>query len=116
MAIFGEDPGAGLAQMLAYSPSQRALFVIVGVAIAVTEESLFRGHLQRELTARVGFPTAYVLTACVYALWHFPMFRLDSLVARLGQGLVYGALRGRDRSLVAPAIAHALCWSFVGLY
>lgn len=39
-----------------------------------------------------------------------------SVVARLGQGLVYGALRGRDRSLVTLVLAHALCWAFVGLY
>ena len=115
-ALFGADPGAGLRQMLEYSPSQRALFALVGVALAVTEESLFRGHLQRELTARLGLPAAYLLTAAIYALFHFPMLRADSVTARFGQGLVYGGLRGRDRSLVTAATAHALCWAFVGLY
>jgi membrane protease YdiL (CAAX protease family) len=102
--------------MLHYSPSQRGLFAIVGVAIALLEESLFRGYLQQELTARVGFPLAMLLTAAVYALYHFPMIQPVSVAARFGQGLVYGALRGRDRSLVTPALAHALCWAFVGLY
>lgn len=55
------------------------------------EESLFRGYLHRELTPRLGFPAGY-------------------------QGLVYGALRGRDRSLVTAATTHALCWGVVGLY
>jgi membrane protease YdiL (CAAX protease family) len=115
-ALFGDDPWAGLRQMLDYSPSQRALFAIVGVTIAVAEESLFRGYLHRELTPRLGFPAAYLLAAGFYAFWHFPMLRMDSMIARFGQGLVYGALRGRDRSLVTAATAHALCWGFVGLY
>jgi membrane protease YdiL (CAAX protease family) len=116
VAIFGGDPAGGLRQMLEYSPSQRVLFTVVGVAIALLEESLFRGYLQRELTARVGFPLALLLTAGFYAIYHFPMARAVSVTARFGQGLVYGALRGRDRSLVTPALAHALCWAFVGLY
>jgi membrane protease YdiL (CAAX protease family) len=116
VALFGDDPAPGLRQMLEYSPSQRALFAIVGVAIALLEESLFRGYLHQELTARVGFPLAMLLTAAVYAVYHFPFVQPVSVTARFGQGLVYGALRGRDRSLVTPALAHALCWAFVGLY
>lgn len=115
-AAFGADVREGLAQMLGYSPSQRLMFASVGILIAIAEESLFRGYLQGELARRIGFRGAYVVTAVVYALWHFPMFQPASVVARLGQGLVYGALRGRDRPLASAAIAHALCWSFVGLY
>jgi membrane protease YdiL (CAAX protease family) len=116
VALFDLDPIGGLRQMLEYSPSQRAVFAIVGVAIAVFEESIFRGYLQQELTARFGFPIALLLTAALYALYHFPAVQAVSVIARFGQGLVYGALRGRDRSLVTPALAHALCWAFVGLY
>jgi membrane protease YdiL (CAAX protease family) len=116
VALFGGDATEGLRQMLAYSPSQRAVFALVGVSLALFEESLFRGHLQRELTARLDFPLALLLTAGVYAAYHFPLMQAVSVTARLGQGLVYGALRGRDRSLLTPALAHALCWAFVGLY
>lgn len=116
VAAFGGDVRSGLQQMLHYSWEQRILFASVGVSLAVAEESMFRGYLQSQLTIRTGFPTAYLLTAVVYALWHFPMFHLDSITTRFGQGLVYGALRGRDRSVVTPTIAHAVCWAFVGLY
>jgi membrane protease YdiL (CAAX protease family) len=116
IALFGLDASEALRQMLGYSVSQRAVFAVVGVAIAVFEESLFRGHLQQELVARRGLATGLVVTAALYAVWHFPLGLGVSAAARFGQGLVYGALRGRDRSLVAPALAHALCWAFVGLY
>jgi membrane protease YdiL (CAAX protease family) len=116
VALFGGDAAAGLHQMVTYSPSQRAMFALIGVAIAVFEESVFRGHLQQELTARLGFPAALLLTAVLYAAYHFPLGVPESMVARLGQGLVYGTLRGRRGSLATPALAHALCWAFVGLY
>jgi len=116
VALFGGDASAGLQQMLGYSASQRVLFASVGLAFGVIEESFFRGNLQARLAERIGLPAAYVATAVVYALWHFPLFRVDSMIARVGQGLVYGALRGRDRPLATAVLAHALCWAFVGLY
>lgn len=118
-ALFGGDAGAGLRQMIGYSPSQRAMFAVIGIALATYEESLFRGYLQQQLEARLGCAAALVLTAVLYAAYHFPLGVPESMVARLGQGLIYGALRGRAGqrgSLAAPALAHALCWAFVGLY
>ena len=92
------------------------LFAIVGLALALVEESFFRGNLQARLSERVGARAAFGITAVAYAVWHFPLFRLDSMIARLGQGLTYGALRGRDRPLASAIVAHALCWAFIGLY
>lgn len=113
---FGADIGAGLDQMLHYSVSQRILFASVGLSLALAEESAFRGFLQPQLVQRTGFPAGYALTAAFFALWHFPLFHIDSMLARFGQGLVFGALRGRDRSLVPCVIAHATYWAFVGLW
>lgn len=113
---FGADVGAGLHQMLHYSVSQRLLFASVGLSLAAVEESAFRGFLQPQLVQRIGFPAGYVFTALFYAVWHFPLFRPDAMLARFGQGIVYGALRGRDRSLVPCVIAHAVYWAFVGLW
>lgn len=113
---FGADVGAGLQQMLHYSASQRILFASVGLSLAIAEESSFRGFLQPQLAQRMGFPAGYAATAVLFALWHFPLFRPDAMLARFGQGLVFGALRGRDRSLVPCVIAHAMYWAFVGLW
>jgi membrane protease YdiL (CAAX protease family) len=115
-ALFGADPIAGVHHVLAYTPSQRVLFAIVGLALALVEESFFRGNLQARLSERVGARAAFGITAVGYAVWHFPLFRPASMVARLGQGLTYGALRGRDRPLATCIVAHALCWAFIGLY
>ncbi len=113
---FGADLGEGLHQMLHYSVSQRILFASVGLSLALAEESAFRGFLQPQLVQRMGLPAGYALTAVFFACWHFPLFHVDSMLARFGQGLVFGALRGRDRSLVTPVIAHATYWAFVGLW
>ncbi|HEY1812083.1 MAG TPA: CPBP family intramembrane glutamic endopeptidase [Kofleriaceae bacterium] len=115
-ALFGDDPIAGLHHVLGYTASQRALFAIVGVTLALVEESFFRGNLQARLAERIGPRAGYAITAIAYTVWHFPLFQAASMVARLGQGLIYGALRGRDRPLASCIAAHALCWAFIGLY
>jgi membrane protease YdiL (CAAX protease family) len=115
-ALFGADPIAGLHHVLAYTASQRVLFAIVGLALALVEESFFRGNLQARLSERMGARAGYAITAIAYTVWHFPLFQVASMVARLGQALIYGALRGRDRPLATAIVAHALCWAFIGLY
>ena len=96
-----------------YSASQRALFFFIGLIAAFSEESIFRGYLQPALTNRFGSAVGIVVTATFFAAYHlqFAPLRLLSLALI---GLVYGVLRGRDRSLVAPGVAHALCWAVLG--
>jgi membrane protease YdiL (CAAX protease family) len=115
VAASGQDVGALVATLGGYSASQRLSFVILGVAIALWEEGVFRGYLQPALIARLGVPAGVAATAVVYALWHPPHFHAVGMSARLAQGLVLGALRGRDRSLTPPVLAHALYWSAFGL-
>jgi hypothetical protein len=47
-------------------------------------------------------------------VYHLNNLRLHPLIARTLLGVMYGALRGRDGSLVAPAIAHAGLWVLSG--
>jgi membrane protease YdiL (CAAX protease family) len=96
-----------------YSLAQRALFLSIGVIAAFSEESIFRGYLQPSLIRRLG-PTAGVLVmAAFFSVYHLQFAPLRLLGLFLF-GLVYGTLRGRDRSLVAPAVAHWLCWAVLG--
>lgn len=102
-----------LAAMGGWSPAQRLLFLAVGVNAALTEESLFRGYLQPALIRWMGAPAGILASAAIFSAYHLNFSPL-SLIPKLGFGLILGGLRGRDRPLVAPAIAHALFWVLVG--
>ena len=108
----GRTLGGFVHEIAGFSASQRVLFMLIGVQAAFVEETLFRGYLQPALIARWG-PVGIALTAAIFALYHLN-FRPVSLCSKFLFGLVFGALRGRDRSLFAPAIAHALLWNIVG--
>ena len=74
---------------------------------------MFRGYLQPSLCARLGTTGGLVATALIFSLYHLPR-AFPMLLGRLFLGLVFGALRGRERPLWAPAIAHALVWVIIG--
>lgn len=111
----GHDAHSTFATALAYPLSSRLLLLMVGAHIAFFEESVFRGYLQPALMKRFGYLGGLLLTAVLFAAWHPPYFHVVGFVIRLGLGLVTGVLRGTDRSLMAPAVAHALLWAVVGL-
>jgi membrane protease YdiL (CAAX protease family) len=117
LALFGEAgaPASVLDKLASYSPLQRALFIVLGLQIALYEETIFRGYLQPTLTAKLGVAGGLVLTAVLYAVYHPPHFHLVGIVARLLQGLTYGVLRESSRSLVPSTFAHALYWAVFGL-
>lgn len=101
--------------VVSQTPSQRALLLLVGLAIAIFEESVFRGYLQPSLVHHLGLVGGVVVTALIFAAWHPPRFALPSFLIRLVLGLVTGACRGRDRPLTGAIAAHALLWPVVGL-
>ncbi len=109
----GGDVHALVSHVGDYSLAQRLLFLFIGVTAAFYEESLFRGYLQPALVARVGAVGGIVLTAAVFSVYHL-QFHPASLVAKFGLGLVFGGLRARGRTLLAPATAHALVWAVIG--
>jgi membrane protease YdiL (CAAX protease family) len=110
----GEDTAEIVTTITGYSIRERLFFTLIGLQASLVEESLFRGHLQGQLVAFTGAAAGLTLTAVVFALSHLSLdlARLASLTFLV---LVYGLLRGRDRSLIAPAIAHTLTWTIWGL-
>jgi hypothetical protein len=101
------------AQIATFSVSQRVLFALLGLQSAFVEETLFRGYLQPAFIARWGTVAGILMTAAVFALYHLNP-RPYALAAKFAFGIIFGVLKGRDRSLFAPAVAHALLWNIVG--
>jgi membrane protease YdiL (CAAX protease family) len=96
-----------------YTPAQRALFLMVGLIAAFGEESIFRGYLLPSFIERHGRTLGVVGTAAFFALYHL-QFAPARLLALFLFGLVYGELRVRTGALIAPAVAHLLCWVVLG--
>ena len=112
------NPSRVFHHIVSQSANERALFLLVGLTIALFEESVFRGYLQPALVHRLGLGRGIVLTAVIFAAWHPTPHHLISLAGfliRLSLGLVTGLARGRDRPLTAAIITHALIWPVLGL-
>lgn len=115
--------------MLASAPTQYprpmwlfAAFVIVPFGTVLFEELLFRGLLWQFIAARSTQVTALWLTSVLFALWHVPAVLVGhgaagsnlplpaalagTLVATFAAGLLFGFLRLRSGSLLAPVLAH----------
>jgi membrane protease YdiL (CAAX protease family) len=116
LLVSGKLDAAALAQTIAgFSAAQRFEIFLIGLLAASTEETVFRGYLQTGLVARLGFPVGLLLGAVIFAVYHLPMGIPPLHLALKGvSGLVLGLLRGRDRTLWAPAIAHFLFWQIAG--
>ena len=73
------------------------------------EENLFRGYLQPLLIERWGYWPGILAQAALFSTAHigwcptWPLYLLAFF-----SGIVFGWLRGRDRSLVAAFVAHGL--------
>lgn len=93
-------------------------FTLVGIAMSVLfgffiaswqEECLFRGYLQPLFIDRWGLWPGICAQAALFSVAHigwfpaWPYFVLAFVI-----GIVFGWLRGRDGSLVAPFVAHGL--------
>ncbi len=97
----------GLARLLLVA------FFAFGIA-AWVEENLFRGYLQPTLTKSVSLWMAIIIQALLFSAAHIGWFtRPVDFGSAFVAGLILGWLRGRDRSLVAPFLAHGLLWIMV---
>jgi len=103
---------------IALSSSWGLLLLYHLACVALPEEVFYRGYMQSRLnevfaarinlfSGRVGFGWLY--TTALFALGHYLIdFRVNTL-ATFFPGLVFGWLRERTGSVVAPTIFHALC-------
>jgi membrane protease YdiL (CAAX protease family) len=99
-------------ELVSIGLADRLPYVLVGLTATIAEEPLFRGYLQPRLIDRVGLIGGLVATAVVFTMVHPRTYsgRFDLVLGLFLIGLVYGVLRGRDRSLVGPAVAHIMTW------
>lgn len=84
---------------------------LILVPIIACEELVWRGVVQSTIAYRLSPAAAAALTCVVYALAHAPAGSPVLALAAFGCGLVWCALRGLTRGLVAPLVAH-LVWDF----
>jgi membrane protease YdiL (CAAX protease family) len=90
----------------------RALLLL---PIVVGEEIVWRGLVQGALARRFGATATVLVAALVYAAAHAPIGSSVLVLAALGCGVVWGALRANTASLVAPIVAHVV-WDVVLLF
>jgi len=106
----------GTAQLYLENASRpRLAFGLLLVPIAIAEEVVWRGAVQSALTARFGTPVAILAGTALYAVCHAPIGSPVLIMAALGCGLVWGALRATTAGLVAPILAHLL-WDEILLF
>lgn len=83
-----------------------AFAIAIALGAPLVEEVAFRGLMFDALRKRgVNEAWTIVVTAAVFACFHFEPVRLPLLMA---MGLVLGFLRSRTRALGAPMVAHLL--------
>ena len=91
------------------------MVVIFGFALpAWVEEVLFRGYLQPLLVKSTKVWIAIVIQAVFFTIAHIGWFTSwTGFASAFVSGLILGWLRGRDRSLIVPFLAHGLLWTMI---
>jgi membrane protease YdiL (CAAX protease family) len=88
------------------------------LCVALPEEVFYRGYMQSRLNEafpkRVNVFTGWVglgwlYTSFLFALGHFVISLRPEALATFFPGLLFGWLRDRTGSIVAPTAFHALC-------
>jgi uncharacterized protein len=87
------------------------------LVVALPEEVLFRGYLQTRLERRLGsrerwgirWGWAIPLTSVLFALAHFAVIPSPQRLAVFFPSLLFGWLRQRTGSILAPVVFHGAC-------
>ena len=74
--------------------------------VAVAEEVLFRGMIQKDLTELAGPWTGILLTALLFSTMHMTWRSIPELFFTLGAGLFLGYFRWRTGSVAGPLAWH----------
>jgi membrane protease YdiL (CAAX protease family) len=96
---------------------QRLLYLITTFTIsAFAHELIYRGYLQTRLIAWGGNAKGLLVSALIYALWHWPKFiqagfnwmtMLVQFIALFAFGLALGVIYHRTRNIIPAALFHA---------
>lgn len=89
-----------------------ALAVLLMPFVVVCEEIVWRGAVHGALARRMSWLPAAITGTLLYALAHAPYGSLALVLASLGAGLCWAALRARSDSLVGSVAAH-FAWNVV---
>jgi membrane protease YdiL (CAAX protease family) len=84
--------------------------IMTGVQVAIMEESIYRGYMQKGLMKRLPPLLAITLMAVVFSICHL-QFEPIFLAINFAYGMIWGVLRHRTGRLFAPALAHFLNWA-----
>jgi membrane protease YdiL (CAAX protease family) len=124
LGLSGQPREAVVAAWLAVVASVGVLF---GVLTALGEEIGWRGFLVPELSARLRFRGAAVLSGAIWAAWHYPLLLMADYNAGtpapyalacftamvVGAGVLYARIRLQSGSLWPAVLLHASHNAFV---
>ena len=104
MTIAGVDLPPGISR-----PSAPFLpWALVIVAVSAAEEGILRGVLFDRVRASGGLVLAIALTTVTFALIHVPLYGWHVVPLDVAVGLGLAGLRLATRTVVGPAVAHAV--------
>ena len=99
-------PNAALSSLLPSTGAERLAWVLVASSVGFCEEVVYRGYLQRQLSAFCGSASAgIVLQALLFGLAHGEQGPAAALRVGL-YGLLFGALARTRRSLLPGILCH----------
>lgn len=104
--LFATGASASVVAMLPHTGLDRVAWVVVSASVGFSEEVVFRGYLQTQLTAFTGRAgVALVLQAVLFGLAHGEQ-GTGAMVRLAGYGLALGALARWRRSLLPGILCH----------
>ena len=106
-ALLGGSSGASVSPLLPRTMQELVLWVVLSISAGFAEEVVFRGYLQRQLTAYTGrVPLAVLLQVSVFALAHGYQGAHNCFVIGV-YGVLFTSLALWRKSLRPGILAHA---------
>lgn len=93
-----------------FSVAEILMILFFGFAVAsFQEETIFRGFIQRVFTEKYGKWRGNIIQSAIFSLSHIGYYSLDAWLMFLqafSVGMVFGWLRMKRSTLIAPWLAH----------
>ena len=100
--------GVSLPSGLARPAAPFAAWAVVTVVVAAAEEGILRGVLFDRLRLAGGTTLAIAVTTVAFVLLHVPLYGWHVVPLDVAVGLGFAGLRLSTRTVLAPALAHAV--------